>query len=582
MSILASLNHSFKRICPLFFPRAPASPITSKQANVVGADLVTNWLQRFDVAFPQFERIAANGAYSLLEKEIVNITPLLREGQVIVGSSPHLCVAALIDANIKPRLNQLKQCCTNSQRKIAASPKIKEEDEKTVKKWENLGLPISILKNHMDCARFLIESSLAFKIVGYRETCTNPDLHDVKLDSDGHPMIKIQGTFKRWELVKRELTYDSKTDHIRSLRYPGSVVQSWTYLAPNGLVPIDRLTNDRIVPIYQLNPNECQRVVENARKFYETNVEVDPGAPKDWVVQFHTSPRRQFVSSIPPLPKTPLLDKLARNLNTHIVMRLIAPDGDVYSFGLEMPSDSQDFLWEGGMAKFLGTVTAKINKAGDYEEFKPHVGRVVTSIPLSAQRADNILRFINNSDDIRFNFLRQNCANLMSIVLKQAGYDLDTQTTVKQVLIDSIPEIKHVPFLGPVIDKVNQLFKKIFSAIGSILPKPIANAITAVENVVYFIPRKMGTLAINLFIKYFGGAKMLSGLPDGVPEDDLYHASRFLNFSRLIRSWKDLFKEQTLELYHSKYFIDWQKKQKSTFISPGSLCPKLAIVPPLA
>jgi hypothetical protein len=232
------------------------------------------------------------------------------------------------------------------------------------------------------------------------------------------------------------------------------------------------------------------------------------------------------------------------------------------------------------MAKFLGTVTAKVNKAGDYEEFKPHVGRIVTGIPLTNQRAQNILTMLNNLGDIRFNFLRQNCSNLMSVVLKASGYDLETQTTVSEVLYDAIPEVKYIPVIGPVLHLVHQCYTKIMDGVCWITPKPIQNAVALGKDLITYLPRKIGTIFLNLLIMKFGGGKKLHSLPNGAQEDDFFKANRFLNFSSVIRSWTDLFKDQTSEVFHSKYFIDWQKNQRSTFTEAYSGRPKLTIVPP--
>lgn len=554
-----------------------ASPV-----NIVDSTKAVEWLHKFDAAFPRLEKITKNGLYSLVEKELKALTPILKEGQLISSSVSHfLPTTAMIDQLIKPRLSRLSIAYDNAQRTVVENSAVKELDVKIEKKWEKLGLPPSILESHADCARFLVRSGIAFNIVGYRETCGNADVHDVKLDHDGHPMIKVQGVFKRWDLIKQQLTYDEKSDKVLSIFYPGSIAQGWSYLHPSGLEPKDRLNNDRIVPFYRITNDERNRVATHAQKFYEKNDEVDVGVRKDWVVQFHTSPRRQYVSSMPPIPQNPLLDNVVRNLNTHIVMRLIAPNGDVYSSGLEMDLDSQNFLWENGLAKFLGTVTAQVNKTGDYEEFRPHTGRLVTSIPLTSQRADNIVNFLNDLGDVRFNFLRQNCSNLMGIVSKMAGYDIPMQTTVKETLIDMLPDLKYIPVIGPAAHKVNQVFLKFKAGISYITPGFIKNVVTLISDVVFFIPRKMATFAINLIIKYFGGATMLHALPENTEEEELYNAGRFLNFSRLIRGWTDLFKEQTQEVYHSKYFVEWQKEQKSTVLHPSSDRPKLAIVPPI-
>lgn len=580
MTVLPSMNVSPAAFWSFFGRREPVSSAVTKPTSPLDAAKVVAWIGRLDAALPRLERTTEHGAYPLLQKEIQEITPLLAEGRAIASASTTALLGGLIDTVAKPSLARLITALTVAQTKLAANPEIREKDAKVVEKWKKLKLPESILENHIDCARFLMESGLAFEIVGYRETCRDPAQHDVQLANDGMPMIKVQGAFKRWDLIKRELVYDEKTEKIRSQAYPGQVVQSWTYLN-QGLVPIDRLNNSTMVPIYRLSQTERQRVVDHARKFYETNREVDQGIPKDWVLQFHTSPRRQFVASIPPLPDTPLLDNIVRNLNTHIVMRLIAPSGDVYSFGIEMPADSKEFLWENTMAKMLGTVTAKINKAGDYEEFRTHVGRLVTGVPLTAQRADNIIQMVNSSGDIRFNFLRQSCLNLMNIVMKMAGYDAPPAlTTVKEFFADLPPDVKHIPYIGCCLDKINRVFQRIASCISWATPGLVKKIVLTVSDIALYVPRKVNTVAVNLLIKYKGGATMLHALPQGTEDEEFYQADRFLNFSRLIRSWKDLFREQTQEVYHSKYFIDWQKQQHSTFLEPGAPLPKLAVVPP--
>ncbi len=581
MTALSRLNFNLNYCCP----RSPSPSIstvaTAATTSVIDIPIVSEWLRKFNHAFPKFEQVSNNGIYPLLEKEIQEITSLLQEGRVISNSpARHSGISQMVHGLVNPRILQLQERYTDAQKKLCDSKESKAEDIELAKTWEKLGLPASILEGHADCARFLIESKLAFPIVGYRETSQNPEMHDIKLDRDGHPMIKVQGGYKRWELVKQEFTYDPQTYHIRSRVYPGSITQSWTYLSPQGLVPIDRMNHDRLIPIYQLNAAERQRVVDHARRFYETNREVDQGISKDWVIQFHTSPRRQFVATVSPFPNKPIYDNLVRNLNTHIVMRLIAPNGDVYSIGLEMPADSQQFLWEDGMAKFLGTVTAQVNKAGDYEEFRKHEGRVVTSIPLTNQRAQNILTMLNTLGDVRFHFLRQNCANLAGIVLKASGYDLDMQTTVSEVLYDALPDLKHIPVIGPPAHTIYQCYQKVIGGLCWMTPKPIQNAVAFGEDVLTFLPRKVVTVALNMLIYKFGGSTMLHALPDGVEEDDLFKANRFLNFSRLIRSRSDLVKDEIPEAYHSKYFIDWQKKQNSTFTEAYSGRPKLTIVPP--
>ncbi len=87
---------------------------------------------------------------------------------------------------------------------------------------------------------------------------------------------------------------------------------------------------------------------------------------------------------------------------------------------------------------------------------------------------------------------------------------------------------------------------------------------------------------MNLIQLKLGGGKMLYPLPEGVQEDEFYDNRRIINFSRNIRSFWDMFKDETTVAYHSKHVIDWQKQQRSTFSEQYSGRPKLVVVPPVA
>ena len=562
-------------------PFNPASAAQNSSKSPVTMTVLNDWFQKCTSALPRSQKIEKNGVYPLLKKEIDNITNLFQEGQAIAQSS-HCVISEFVDILVKPYLTKLQNQSMSLQRALAENEKNKDADIKIADKWESLGLsnwlPDSVLESHADCVRFLFESGLIFSIAGYRETSGNAEM---KLDPvDGHPLIKVEGEYKRWENIKQHLVYDPQTYQIRTKDYPGSIVESWSYLSPDGLVRKDRLNNEKLEPIYRLNETEHKRIKDFALKFYETNPEVDPTIPKDWVLQFHTSPRRKFVTAMPDLPKDPLYDNLVRNLNTHIVIRLIAPNGDVYSAGVEMPAESQEFLYD--FTNFLGTVTAKVNKTGDFEEFRPHSGRLVTSMPLSDQRADTIMNLLNNLGDVRFNFMRQNCSNLAQMTLKEAGYDIDLMTTAPALLYDALPDVKHIHYIGPVLEVINQLFRKIAAGICYITPQPIQNIVSIGADILLYVPRKIRTVALNLLFLKLGAGKMLHPLPNNTPEDELYNANRYLNFSRLIRSWGDIFDDKIGEIYHSKGFIKWQKEQNSTFTDPYTGSPKLSIVPPVA
>jgi hypothetical protein len=101
-------------------------------------------------------------------------------------------------------------------------------------------------------------------------------------------------------------------------------------------------------------------------------------------------------------------------------------------------------------------------------------------------------------------------------------------------------------------------------------------------HLIFYVPRKISTILTNLLALKMGAAKKTTPLQQGLEDEEFYDKKKLQNFSSLLRSWKDIFKDETNVVYHSKYFIDWQKKQKSTFTQVYTGRPKFAIVPPAA
>jgi hypothetical protein len=254
-------------------------------------------------------------------------------------------------------------------------------------------------------------------------------------------------------------------------------------------------------------------------------------------------------------------------------MRLITPDRKVYSFGINIPPETVNFIFSDLLSNFLTTADAKVSMM-DYDEFRPHEGKVVTSIPLTAQRSENILNFLNelNGKQVRFQYARQSCGALMHEVLKRTGYDIDIRTTGFNYFWDALPSLTQIP----VIAKVQECLKRIWAS----LPQGLTYSLEQVTNVALFVPRKLLTIVMNLAIWKLGGAKKTTPLQDGVEEEELYDKKGFQNFSSVIRSWTDIFKDETSAVYHTKYFLDWQREQRSTFIDPYQGQPKLSVVPP--
>ncbi len=566
--------------CP---ERVQSAPPPSVATPIITSDRMLAWINRANQEIPRVDALNNNGLYSLLEREVTVVTDLLAEGNALVSGinarTPEF-IRRGIESLVRPKKEHLEQALTVAQQRVVEHHEEIVDDNKIAEKWANLGLPASILERHADCARFMMESGLAFSIVGYRETTHNPALHDIRLAPDGHPLIKVQGHWIRWERLKAQVVYDPLTYMIRSRDYPGQIAQAWTYLSEQGLVPIDRMNNERLVPIHRLNPIEYQSVLNQARRFYETNDEVDVGTPKDCVVQFMTSPSRRLCSTLD-IEEAPLLENFAENINAHIVMRLILPNGDVYSFGLEMPAESQEFLFNNGtLTRFMATVPAKVNKAGDYEEFRSFHERHVTGIPLTSHRANHILQMLNQMEDVPFQFFRQNCSNLMRVVMRESGYTpVDNRTTLAESLWSALPNGDQLPYIGPVIGAIQSVTNPIFNFFNNWTPDCIKTGLFYLKAIVMYIPGKIGNFGLNLLILYLGGREKLYPLKEGVQEDEFYDTHRFVNFSSLIRSFWDMFSDETTVLYHSKHFIQWQKQQRSTFTREYTGRPELVIVP---
>jgi hypothetical protein len=561
--------------CPLLCPSPASSSSSSK--GVVNTATVSEWLHKFNANFPKLERIANHGLYSLLDKQVKELTPLLEQGQKIASSQTQFAgVSQMVSQLVRPRLTQLQAGLASANQKLAGHSEEIKGDARLAKKWAKHGLPASVLENHADFARFLIESKLAFDIVGYRETSQNPNEHDVKLDPrDNHPMIKMQGRWVRWETISRELHYDPKDRRIKSRDYPGTLVQVWNYFHPQGLVPVDRINWDQAFPVYELSQEEYQRTRQQALKFYETNQEKDPGIPKDCIVQFSTIDHWNMPTKLfDKIPVGPLLDNAQRNYPVHISIRLITPDRKVYSFGIEMPPEEYDFIFSDYFSTFLATCNGKIGMR-DYEEFRPD-NRYVTSVPLTAQRAQNILARLNEIKEkqYRFQYMRQNCSPLMAEVLQMAGYEVvDMRTSVKDMIIDMFPSLTQIPLIKTISDCANKIWKG--------LPGLITKPIEFTADMLLYFPRKVGTIFTNFLVLKMGGAKKSTPLQDGVEDEEFYDKRKIQYFSSLIRSWTDIFSDEVNTVYHSKYFIDWQKDQRSTFYHThikGK--PKMAIVPP--
>lgn len=558
-------------------------------------DALNAWIYNAAATSLRIRNLLSQGdksLYSFLEKEIHVAEGICQEGEILAGlisyDHPRL-------ASYREKLPDLIQEANQAR---LDHPQEIEKDKKIEAKWmklrlslsrlnprDNLAerLPISVLENHADCARFLIKSGLIYSIVGYLETSKNKEMHGIKLDYDGHPLIMVEGDWTRWEVIKDRLVYDADNLEIISHDGENGTVRKWSYFHEEGLVPVDRFHYDKVFPIYTLSQEEYARLIQHAGQFYHAgNPDPNPQVAKNCVVQFFTSPRYTN-SSIAG-------SNLHRNIPVHVGIRLITADRRVYSFGLQMPESEQrtvnsNFSIWGMLSTFLMTATANISML-DYEEFREHEGRMVTSCPVSADGAQHVLERLNQLNaqgQLRFSFARQNCTSLMLETMQEAGLNsVDVSTPVWEVISEAL-SVDQLPLIGSLIGKVQRCISHIWNTVVNATPKIIQDGFSWIDYIVFYIPRKVRTIFYNLLMLKLGAGKWTTPMAENLQPDILDHRQRRIqNFSCVIPSWTDVFKEESTFVNHSKSFLDWQRQQGSTHTFANTGCPSLCIVPPAA
>ena len=455
-------------------------------------------------------------------------------------------------------------------------------NEATVRsKWNAMGLDPDLVDRHFEDAQFLVKSRLIYSIVGMQETTRAGKIkHKLKESDQEEPKLLImkQGSWISIKELKEELVWDSKEGVLASRNNPN---ERWNYF-DNGLVPIDRFCHHDVIdeetypfqnvmlnPVAQLSPDEMEQLLARANVFESPNEKTEE--PLTCVIQFVTNPRSTFDHS--------LLKNLNAQVPVHCGIRLVMSDGSVYSTGFG--STLQEDTYNEGMRKYLGTINGQPTIL-DYEEFRPHEGRIVTNIPLGNQRAENILNQLNNyrQRSIRFNIIKQNCMRLGTNVLSMSGVDLNIRQKFGTMLYRAMPNLEDIPVKGKFLKSLGGRVKNITDFISSKIPNVVKSCFS---KMIFFIPQKVGVLVANLLVLGMGGviASPITSFEESNPKDSnpnqLEHFERLDTFEKL---YTNLFDETTSDIQHSAIFINWQLQQKSTDVHAYSGKPSMNILPP--
>ncbi len=364
-------------------------------------------------------------------------------------------------------------------------------------KWSNLGLQDQWFNDDLKGATTLLVTRLIFPILGFQKTRDVLD-SEIRFNHEKNGIeIRMQGKFV---LVKEKIS----NQFIFSKEGGGTIQhaitkKNWTYLGTNGLLPVDRWTHREFLPVVQLNSTQLLRLREHTNKSSIDNC----------FIQIVTVPRN--VWSSPNSYLTGLKQNYKKNVPLHAYVRLIDKDGFVYSTGFGSTDEQDQLQNEMGYFSTINGMPTIL----DYEEFRPHKGRVTTTYPISLDRFNQTLNKIREDrrSTIRFNIQIQNCNTLAIKYLKTAGVDFPSiNMSLRDIIYETLPDVLQFRKSREIFNKYTpQLVKLLVNGIYTILR-------TLIE---YLI----SILILNpLFILY--GINRSSKLTDRKSSEDLLIAAK--------------------------------------------------------
>jgi hypothetical protein len=237
------------------------------------------------------------------------------------------------------------------------------------------------------------------------------------------------------------------------------------------------------------------------------------------------------------------------------------PNGDVYSFGTELPRPDERFLSH--LKNYAGTGLTNV-PVPDYEEPRNSDDRTLVAVPISSERAERILDFVSRANKgIPFNFARQNCVRFAEISLGLAGVTMSARVSYAEFIGHILPRLSDIPYLGRVIASVSEVASKIFACIGAvaqtIIPYPLKQAWVAIEWMASQARDRLCAVILNsLALLVLGGTK--SFIPPSAP--DASSVPEVDHFDRII-TWDKFFTPDAIPVYYSARLKQWMGEQSN-------------------
>ena len=228
----------------------------------------------------------------------------------------------------------------------------------------------------------------------------------------------------------------------------------------------------------------------------------------------------------------------------------------------------QDYLCQ--VSSYLATGISNV-PTPDYEEPRKSDDRLITSLPVTKERFDRIIDFINRANrGICFNFSRQNCVRFIQVVLGIGGINMSIRTTAHELMAGVLPRLSDIPGIGKQVSAV-------VTKIGCVA----ASALDAVSTVLGFVTpyhlKKLGEFAVwaatevlrridavfwnALGLCVLGASKSI--VPDSqmsntsVPEVETFHH---------VLNWSDFFTPDAMPTYYVTKLKEWMQRQKTALL----------------
>ncbi len=408
------------------------------------------------------------------------------------------------------------------------------------------------------------QSRLNFSIAGFQNsTADGRQTHVVKVDLDGKLKIKINGSFRNVSVLrdKAAFVWDASEGVYATV---GIQDRRWNYLSPDGLVPVDRFYHHENVERMTSQDQEVNSELQVVEKLNAEEMATllaasspDRTSLENCVLQIVTHPRKAMNSEV--------AKHLNKEMPVHCGIRLVTADGQVYSTGFG--STNFEDQWSPDLRHYFSTINGQPTVM-DYEEFRPHEGRVTTNVAISEDKKDAILEFLNKArkKSIRFSITKQNCMRLGLACLHKAGVSLDIQSTLADKILRAVPDLKLFPKLNTVAQPFFWVARSVKWLVNAVVPECVQNTFT-------YLVRGSVNLAI-------GGLIYCLGAGQSSPVNHDTHEVEELNgLERLVRSPWDFFNNHLYEIYDSTKMIQWQLGLQNTVVSPYEGAPSMNIVP---